>query len=166
MKLTLNTIPSPVGLLYLVADEQALRAVLWEHEYQRVFAQQSLVVDAQHPILMQAKTQLEEYFLGQRQHFELKSDPYGGTVFQRQVWQALQKIPFGETCCYSDIAKQIGNPKAVRAVGTANGRNPLSIIVPCHRVIGANGKLVGYAGGLEQKIKLLNLERRVLEASL
>ena len=105
-----------------------------------------------------ARMQLQEYFAGTRQDFDLALDPQG-TDFQRAVWQQLRGIPFGETCSYLDIAKRLGKPKAVRAVGSANGRNPLPIIVPCHRVIGSNGSLTGFGGGLENKQILLELER-------
>lgn len=158
MELYCNTIQTPVGELKLVVHDAALVAVLWVHEYERLFANQILKVNDHHPILKQAKLQLEEYFKGQRTKFDLKLDMHG-TEFQKKVWQALQSIPFGETRSYLQIATQIGNPKAVRAVGAANGRNPVSIIVPCHRVIGANGKLVGYAGGMDNKTKLLDLEQ-------
>jgi methylated-DNA-[protein]-cysteine S-methyltransferase len=100
---------------------------------------------------------MAEYFAGQRVTFELELD-FAGTDFQKKVWRALLTIPFGETRSYSDIAHQIGNEKAVRAVGAANGRNPISIIAPCHRVIGMNGTLTGFAGGLEAKLILLRLE--------
>lgn len=102
---------------------------------------------------------MKEYFAGTRNQFELELD-FAGTDFQKQVWQALLTIPFGETRSYSQIAEQIGNPKAVRAVGAANGRNPISIIAPCHRVVGASGGLTGFAGGLEAKQYLLTLEDR------
>ena len=105
----------------------------------------------------QALAQLSEYFAGTRTHFTLPLAPQG-TQFQQRVWQALCNIPYGETCSYGDIAKRIENPKGVRAVGLANGKNPIAIVVPCHRVIGANGKLTGYAGGLERKAGLLKLE--------
>ena len=108
-------------------------------------------------VLLAAEQQLKEYFAGTRHQFELELD-FTGTEFQKQVWQALLTIPFGETRSYSQIAQQIGNPKAVRAVGAANGRNPISIIAPCHRVIGASGGLTGFAGGLEAKQYLLALE--------
>nr|WP_169449722.1 methylated-DNA--[protein]-cysteine S-methyltransferase [Oceanospirillum beijerinckii] len=110
-----------------------------------------------HPILQQAIQQCQEYFAGQRQNFDLPLAATG-TEFQQQVWHALTQIPFGVTWSYQDLANAIGNPKAVRAVGLANGKNPISIIVPCHRVIGKNGKLTGYAGGVEQKEQLLKLE--------
>ena len=113
----------------------------------------------QHPILQETVKQLNEYFQGQRQIFDLPLD-FEGTEFQHKVWQALLTIPFGETRSYKQIAEQIGNVKAVRAVGAANGKNPISIITPCHRVVGANGKLVGFAGGLENKDILLKIENR------
>ena len=110
------------------------------------------------PILSKAIKQLEEYFSGDRREFELPISAVG-TEFQQQVWKALTTIPYGETWSYQDLANAIGNPKAVRAVGLANGKNPVSVIVPCHRVIGKNGKLTGYAGGVERKAKLLKLEQ-------
>ena len=109
------------------------------------------------PILLRTAQQLREYFAGDRHHFELDLE-FVGTEFQKKVWAALLTIPFGETRSYSQIAEQIGNPSAVRAVGAANGKNPISIIAPCHRVIGASGKLTGFAGGLEAKEKLPTLE--------
>ena len=108
-----------------------------------------------------AKRQLIEYFAKQRQVFDLPLDA-DGTDFQKQVWQELVRIPYGQTCTYGDIAKAIDNPKGMRAVGLANGKNPLTIVVPCHRVIGANGKLTGYAHGTERKAKLLSLESNTL----
>lgn len=108
--------------------------------------------------MLETEKQLSEYFATKRQSFDLPLD-FWGTDFQKQVWQALLQIPFGETRSYKDIALQIGNVKAVRAVGAANGKNPISIIAPCHRVVGANGKLVGFAGGLDNKDILLTLEK-------
>ena len=108
---------------------------------------------------METERQLNEYFAGNREQFELDLD-FAGTPFQCKVWQALLTIPFGETRSYSQIATQVGSPKAVRAVGAANGRNPISIVAPCHRVIGASGSLTGFAGGLEAKQLLLTLEGR------
>ena len=110
------------------------------------------------PILLEAERQLREYFAGSRTRFELPLDP-SGTDFQRQVWRELLKIPFGETRSYVEIARRIGSPRAARAVGAANGRNPISIVAPCHRVVGANGALTGFAGGLDAKARLLALER-------
>jgi methylated-DNA-[protein]-cysteine S-methyltransferase len=111
-----------------------------------------------HPVLRQATEQLTSYFAGQRKTFELTLDINGGTLFQQSVWRALSNIPFGTSSSYGDISRQIGNPKAVRAVGAAVGRNPLSLIVPCHRVLGGDGSLTGYAGGLDRKVALLKLE--------
>ncbi|GMQ49323.1 methylated-DNA--[protein]-cysteine S-methyltransferase [Vibrio sp. 10N] len=114
-----------------------------------------------HPLLVQTACELKQYFAGERQTFTLPLAPVG-TEFQRKVWQALCAIPYGEAISYQELANRIGNPKAVRAVGTANGKNPLSIVVPCHRVVGKNGKLSGYAGGVERKLRLLNLESVML----
>ncbi|CAK15933.1 methylated-DNA--[protein]-cysteine S-methyltransferase [Pseudomonas entomophila] len=150
---------SPVGTLTLVARGERLAAVLWEHERENRVRLGELHRDDHHPVLRETARQLGEYFAGTRQHFELDLD-FAGTEFQRQVWAALLTIPFGETRSYSDIARQIGNPDAVRAVGAANGRNPISIIAPCHRVIGASGSLTGFAGGLPAKQFLLALEGR------
>ena len=158
MQLSFMEMSSPVGLLKLVANENALVAVLWENENPKRVRLAELIEDQQHPILLETQKQLNEYFAGQRQKFELTLD-FEGTEFQQKVWQALLSIPFGETRSYKDIAEQIGNVKAVRAVGAANGKNPISIIAPCHRVVGANGKLVGFAGGLENKDILLNIEK-------
>jgi methylated-DNA-[protein]-cysteine S-methyltransferase len=110
--------------------------------------------------LIASRQQLTEYFAGTRRDFELRLDPRG-TPFQQQVWAALCAIPYGETTSYSELARRIGNPRAVRAVGLANGSNPIPVIVPCHRVIGADGTLTGYGGGLDIKQQLLDLERRV-----
>ncbi|MNP14582.1 Methylated-DNA--protein-cysteine methyltransferase [compost metagenome] len=148
---------SPVGTLTLVARGERLAAVLWEEERENRVRLGEVHRDDQQPILREAARQLEEYFAGKRQRFELALD-FVGTAFQRQVWAALLTIPFGQTRSYSDIARQIGNPSAVRAVGAANGRNPISIIAPCHRVIGASGSLTGFAGGLTAKQYLLALE--------
>ena len=109
-------------------------------------------------LLKEAKEQLQEYLMGKRKKFDLPLAPEG-TEFQQRVWKALQEIPYGKTCSYKDIANNIGNEKACRAVGMANNKNPIAIFIPCHRVIGANGKLVGYAGGLELKEKLLEIEK-------
>ncbi|MBF8748240.1 methylated-DNA--[protein]-cysteine S-methyltransferase [Pseudomonas putida] len=150
---------SPVGMLTLVARGDCLAAVLWEDERENRVRLGDLYRDDGHPVLLQTARQLGEYFAGGRQRFDLPLD-FAGTAFQRRVWAALLTIPFGETRSYSDIARQIGNPSAVRAVGAANGRNPISIIAPCHRVIGASGGLTGFAGGLPAKQYLLALEGR------
>ncbi|AXY59271.1 methylated-DNA--[protein]-cysteine S-methyltransferase [Acinetobacter sp. WCHAc010052] len=159
MKLSFMEMASLVGQLKLVATETALVAVLWENENPNRVRLAELIEDIQHPILLETQKQLNEYFAGQRQVFDLPLD-FEGTEFQQKVWQALLTIPFGETRSYKQIAEQVSNVKAVRAVGAANGKNPISIIAPCHRVVGANGKLVGFAGGLENKDMLLKLEVR------
>lgn len=156
-----KTMPSPVGVLTLVANEHGLAAVLWENDDPKRVRLSPLNEDVRHPVLLEAERQLTDYFAGKREKFELKLD-FTGTEFQRQVWQALLTIPFGETRSYAQIAEQIGNPGAVRAVGAANGKNPISIIAPCHRVIGSNGKLTGFAGGMEAKAFLLKLEGKNL----
>lgn len=149
-------IKSKVGPLYLVASRQGLRGVFF-HKQNVKLAQQLNLLNPVEKILAEAAQQLEEYFSGKRQQFELNID-FAGTAFQKKVWQALSKIPFGQTVSYRDIAKRIKNPKAVRAVGSANGQNPFCIVIPCHRVIAANGTLGGYSGGLAIKRKLLKLE--------
>jgi methylated-DNA-[protein]-cysteine S-methyltransferase len=148
---------TPVGLLKLVASEKGLMAVLWENDDPKRVRLGALKEDKQHPVLVEVVKQLGEYFAGKRKKFSVKLD-FRGTEFQRKVWAALVAIPFGETRSYAQIAEQVGSPKAVRAVGAANGRNPISIIAPCHRVIGSNGKLTGFAGGLEVNAFLLGLE--------
>ncbi|MFJ1339401.1 methylated-DNA--[protein]-cysteine S-methyltransferase [Pseudomonas caricapapayae] len=145
---------SPLGPLLLAGDNQGLHllhmdaAQPWElpGDWQPAVTQ-----------LDDVKRQLDEYFAGKREVFEVRLAPLG-TAFQQEVWHALQRIPYGTTCSYGDLAEQIGRPRAVRAVGTANGANPIAIIVPCHRVIGSNGTLTGYAGGVERKQMLLELE--------
>lgn len=153
---------SPVGLLTLVASDRGLVAVLWEDdEPTRVRIDMgNLATD--HPLLTETEKQLREYFALQRKTFSLPLH-FMGTDFQQRVWQALLTIPHGETRSYAQIANQIGNPKSVRAVGAANGKNPISIIAPCHRVIGSSGKLTGFAGGLEAKAFLLQLESPSLQ---
>ena len=152
-----KTMKSPVGRLKLVASDRGLAAILWENDDPQRVRLSPLAESKEHPVLLETQRQLNEYFAGKREKFSLKFDCVG-TEFQKEVWQALATIPFGETRSYGQIARQIGHPKAVRAVGAANGRNPISIIVPCHRVIGSNGKLTGFAGGLETKASLLRIE--------
>ena len=145
----------PIGKVRLRASDEGLLAL--EHWNQQEQLPDSWIASDSHPILLQARSELDEYFALKRQVFSTPLAPIG-TAFQRRVWDALLEIPFGETCSYSDIAHAIGNSKAVRAVGLANGKNPLSIFIPCHRVIGKNGKLTGYAGGISIKETLLRLE--------
>ncbi|HEY2153800.1 MAG TPA: methylated-DNA--[protein]-cysteine S-methyltransferase [Vicinamibacterales bacterium] len=156
---------SPVGKLVLVATDEGLAAILWERDRPGRVRLDIEAEDPRHPVLVETERQLHEYFSGRRTMFSLKLNP-SGTTFQRDVWQALLTIPFGETRSYGQIAQQIGRPRAVRAVGAANGRNPLSIVAPCHRVIGATGALTGFAGGLEVKARLLALEGTVVGPSL
>ncbi|MBS0398390.1 MAG: methylated-DNA--[protein]-cysteine S-methyltransferase [Proteobacteria bacterium] len=150
-------IDTPVGSLTLVAGDAGLAAVLWENDDPDRVPLGRLLRNAGHPVIEAASAQLREYFNGRRRSFDLPLDP-AGTPFQKQVWHALRTIPYGQTRSYAQIARQIGRPSAARAVGAANGRNPLSIIVPCHRVIGSSGKLTGFAGGLKVKAQLLTLE--------
>ncbi len=151
-------VDSPVGTLTLVATDKGLAGILWENDRPRRVLFNIETEDKRHPVLVETERQLKEYFAGQRQEFALKLD-LAGTAFQRKVWNALSTIPFGETRSYGQIARQIGKPGAARAAGAANGRNPVSIVAPCHRVIGANGKLTGFAGGLDIKAHLLAFER-------
>ena len=148
---------SPVGDLKLVASDRGLAAVMWHNDDPKGVRFLPQEEQPQHPLLLAAEKQLWEYFAGERQKFTLTLD-FFGTDFQKDVWAALLTIPYGETRSYGDIARQIGRPAAVRAVGAANGRNPISIITPCHRVIGSNGRLTGFAGGLDTKAFLLRLE--------
>jgi methylated-DNA-[protein]-cysteine S-methyltransferase len=150
-------VSTPVGRLTLVATDRGIAAVLWENDRPHRVRLNVGAEEDGHPVLLEAERELEEYFAGRRKRFALKLD-VSGTTFQRQVWNALLTIPFGETRSYGQIAEQIGNPRAVRAVGAANGRNPVSIVVPCHRVVGSTGALTGFAGGLDVKARLLALE--------
>jgi methylated-DNA-[protein]-cysteine S-methyltransferase len=152
-----KTMKSPIGLLKLVASDQGLAAILWENDDPKRVRLNIAGEDKSNSVLLETERQLSEYFVGKRQKFTVKLD-FAGTEFQKKVWQALLAIPFGETRSYGEIATQLGNPNAMRAVGAANGKNPISIIAPCHRVIGANGQLTGFAGGLEAKVHLLELE--------
>lgn len=149
---------SPVGELKLVASGKGLAAILWEDDNPKRVRLNMVDEDPRNAILMETESQLTEYFAGKRKNFTVKLD-FAGTDFQKSVWQALLKIPFGQTRSYGDIAKSLGNAKAVRAVGAANGKNPISIIAPCHRVIGSTGKLTGFAGGLDVKARLLSFEQ-------
>lgn len=149
--------PSPVGSLKLVADQDGLAAILWENDNPNRVRIKADTEDNENPILVETEKQLNEYFERKRDSFSIPLHPIG-TEFQSTVWEALTTIPFGETRSYSQIAEQVSSPRGVRAVGAANGKNPISIIVPCHRVIGASGELTGFAGGLDVKAQLLRLE--------
>lgn len=148
-----TTVDSPVGPLLLTSDGTALTRLLFDAAPDPAWS------TAPCPVLERAVAQLAEYFRGERTDFDLPLDP-AGTPFQLTVWRALRAIPYAETINYGQLATRVGNVRASRAVGLANGRNPISIVVPCHRVIGANGSLTGYGGGLDRKRTLLELERR------
>jgi methylated-DNA-[protein]-cysteine S-methyltransferase len=148
--------PSEVGPLYLVACEKGLSGVFWKKQKDTPMTDGK----SEHlEVFQKTIQQLTEYFAGTRQEFDLVLAPMG-TDFQKKVWNELLKIPYGKTCSYKDIATRLKDPNACRAVGAANGKNPISIIVPCHRVVGANGALTGYAGSVPVKKMLLDLEQR------
>lgn len=143
---------TPLGKIVIIENGEAITGVIFgEVLPDGVNCRETALIKS-------AYQQLQEYFAGKRQRFDLPLSPQG-TVFQQKVWQALRQIPYGAVCSYQDIARAIGNDKACRAVGGANNKNPIAIIIPCHRVIGANGSLVGYGGGLPLKRKLLALEK-------
>jgi len=148
---------SPVGPIYIVAGAQGLQGVFWQQQPFKCVDH----LDPKRPedqLIIKAVKQLKEYFAGKRKEFDIDLH-FTGTVFQNRVWKALSQIPFGKTVAYKDIAQKIKNPKAVRAVGTANGKNPFCIIVPCHRVIAADGSIGGYGGGVSVKRRLLAIEQ-------
>lgn len=154
-RLRKRTIDSPVGPLTLVASADGLVAVLWPDDSPaRVKLDEAVQTDAADPVLDAAERQLDEYFGGTRRSFDLPLD-LRGTEFQMEVWRSLATIPYGSTASYGEQAQRIGRPTAVRAVGAANGRNPVSIVLPCHRVVGSNGALTGFAGGVDTKRFLL-----------
>jgi len=159
MTLFYKEMESPVGKLKLIASAHALVAVLWEQERADRVKLDPPKLAPEQPILVEAERQLIEYFAHKRTEFDLPLKP-NGSEFQKKVWRALREIPFGQTRSYHDLAKAIGSASASRAVGLANGKNPLSIIVPCHRVIGSDGSLTGFAGGLQAKAALLALEAK------
>lgn len=150
-------IPTPVGLLHVAFDDQSIHYCLWDFEVSDVEAFQSAREAKKHPLLDEIQLQLKEYFTGKRKEFNLPIC-LKGTDFQVKTWQALTEIPYGETASYSDQAKKMNRPSAIRAVGTANSRNPICLIVPCHRVTRADKTLGGYAGGVQIKRQLLDLE--------
>jgi methylated-DNA-[protein]-cysteine S-methyltransferase len=151
-------IDSPVGPLMLVADDAGLRRLDFPKDGKPARPQAGWTESTGLGVLAEAGKQLREYFAGRRTEFDLPLAPEG-TPFQRSVWRCLQEIPYGETISYAELAKRVGNPKASRAVGSANGKNRIAIIIPCHRVIAADGTLGGFGGGLPTKLKLLDLER-------
>lgn len=155
-----SVVDSPVGALTIVASDTGVRAVLWpDDDPQRVRVADALD-DPTHPVIAAAASQLDEYFAGTRTTFDVPLDPVG-TEFQRSAWEALLTIPYGATVSYGEQADRMGDRRKARAVGAANGRNPISIIVPCHRVVGADGSLTGFAGGVDAKAWLLTHEQRI-----
>jgi len=156
-------VDSPVGPLLLAASDAGLHVIEF-HAPRHVAPRGPAWTAGDHPVLRETARQLEEYFAGTREAFDLPLAPEG-TAFQRQVWQTLATIPYGRTISYAELAERVGRPRASRAVGAANGRNPLPIVLPCHRVIGANGSLTGFGGGLPTKRFLLDLEARVHPAA-
>ncbi|GGE78836.1 methylated-DNA--[protein]-cysteine S-methyltransferase [Sphingomonas prati] len=157
VELVSRVVRSPVGALTLIASDAGLAAVLWPDDDPRRVRLVAASETVPHPLLDRAEAQLEDYFAGRATGFDVPLD-LRGTAFQREVWAALRTIPYGKTRSYVAIARQIGRPDASRAVGAANGRNPVSIIVPCHRVVGSAGALTGFAGGMAVKARLLRLE--------
>jgi methylated-DNA-[protein]-cysteine S-methyltransferase len=157
---TTRTVPSAVGELLVVANTHGLQAVLWDGEHADTFVDDDRIDGPHDPshIVDCTARQLGEYFAGERTEFDVPLDP-AGTPFQLAVWTVLRSIPYGTTITYGEQARRLGDANKARAVGAANGRNPLSIIVPCHRVVGSNGKLTGFAAGLEAKEWLLRHER-------
>lgn len=153
--------PSPVGELTLVASDTGLAAILWEDDEPARVPLGEPIEHADHPVLLETERQLTDYFAGRRIRFDLPL-AFTGTDFQKAVWAELLVIPFGETRSYGEIARRLGRPGASRAVGAANGRNPISIVAPCHRVIGASGALTGFAGGIAAKRYLLAHEGHAL----
>ena len=153
-------IDSPIGPLHLAANSKALTAIHHSFERLKDWNKNDVIYENKKNIIIEKTIlQLTEYFNGKRKHFNIPLD-LSGTNFQLKAWEALKKIPYAKTVSYSDQAKLIGKPKASRAIGNANNANPISIIVPCHRVIGKSGKLVGYGGGLDRKDYLLELEQK------
>jgi methylated-DNA-[protein]-cysteine S-methyltransferase len=154
-----TTMDSPIGELLLLGDGDALRGLYMQAGRNPIRINPRWLRDAE--AFAGIREQLEQYFAGERTTFDIPMH-LEGTAFQRTVWHELTQIPYGETISYGELAKRIGRPDRARAVGTANGQNPIAVIVPCHRVIGANGKLIGYGGGLDNKRRLLELESGVL----
>lgn len=158
-KVLTTLVDSPVGPLFLAADEAGLRAIEFRDNRHPV-KRDGEWIEGDNAVLRKAAQQLGEYFAAKRRDFDLPLSPHG-TQFQRSVWKTLATIPYGETISYAELAQRVGKPSASRAVGAANGRNPLPIVLPCHRVIGADGSLTGFGGGLPTKQYLLKLEGAV-----
>jgi methylated-DNA-[protein]-cysteine S-methyltransferase len=159
-----DEIESPVGRLRLIASEEALAGIWFEHGRDAMRGS-AAATRGSNAVIERTRAQLEEYFAGARREFDLPLDPRG-TEFQRRVWFRLTRIAYGDTITYGALAAELGNAKASRAVGLANGSNPIPIVIPCHRVIGANGSLTGFGGGLPIKAKLLELERSATQPRL
>ena len=153
-----SVINSPIDDIMLVADDSALIGIYFVGCDHIPAASRRGTLNPKHPVLQRAATQLDEYFAGKRAKFSLPLR-LAGTEFQEKVWREIARIPYGETISYSDLAKRAGATQAIRAVGTSTGRNPVSIVIPCHRVVGKDGNMRGFAGGLERKRRLLDLEK-------
>jgi methylated-DNA-[protein]-cysteine S-methyltransferase len=152
-----DTFQSPQGQMLLLATEDGLSGVYFVGQKYFPEKEKKWQRDPDHAPLKQAKRELQEYFAGRRRQFEVALDPQG-TPFQRSVWKAISKVAFGRTITYGELARRAGEPGSARAAGAATGRNPISVIVPCHRIVGSDGRLIGYAGGLKRKHALLALE--------
>lgn len=162
MTIYYQKITSPIGPIFIAADDTYLRAITFDLNEEKIRNSLDAFKHSNNQIIQQTKIQLQEYFARKRRKFNLPI-AFSGTEFQQQTWRALLTIPYGETRSYAAQAQLIGKPKAVRAVGRANGLNAISIVVPCHRVIGKSGKLTGYAGGLDKKKFLLDLEQHCID---
>ncbi len=155
MQLYYDILPSPIGDLLIIAQEFALREIIFQTEEQAHTIKPEWIHGSE--LIDQTKNELKSYFAGHLKQFSIQVNPHG-TPFQKQIWKEVLAIPHGQVCSYQDVAKNINNSSACRAVGRANSQNPIPIIIPCHRVIGKSGKLTGYAGGLDRKQTLLELE--------
>ena len=160
-ELVSTVMDTPVGRLTIIASDDGVRAILWPDEDAGRVRLPTASSDSDHPVIVATVAQLGEYFDGEREEFDLPLDPVG-TDFQQAAWTALRTIPYGTTVSYGEQAARMGDRRKARAVGAANGRNPISIVVPCHRVVGSNGSLTGFAGGIDTKAWLLDHERGLL----
>jgi methylated-DNA-[protein]-cysteine S-methyltransferase len=159
-ELVSTVMETPVGPITIVASNDGVRAILWPDAEAGRVSISTAAPDPDHPVIVATVAQLGEYFAGEREEFDLPLDPVG-TDFQQSAWMALRTIPYGTTVSYGEQAARMGDRRKARAVGAANGRNPISIVVPCHRVVGSNGALTGFAGGIDTKAWLLDHEQRV-----